>query len=97
MTKPNAPQAGRPAGRSRDEILDDINRKLLTFVGMHHRCRAPVCRRLRRCADAGYRCSRDFPTPPLTEKQSDKVRADVHRALKAEIDRRKTRGEWTDL
>jgi hypothetical protein len=48
-------------GRSREELLDSINRKLKNFLGEYKRCSAPICKRQRRCADPGYQCQRDFP------------------------------------
>ena len=76
---PQQPSTPMVAG---DEFYDLMTRKLLTFIGQHKRCREPVCRRLKRCAGADYRCQRDNPSPPLTEAERSKVSADLAAALK---------------
>ena len=76
---PQQPSAPMVAG---DEFYDLMTRKLLTFIGQHRRCREPVCRRLKRCAGADYRCQRDKASPPLTDAERSKVSADLAAALK---------------
>ena len=88
-----APETIAPQQPSRpmvadDEFYDLMTRKLLTFLGEHTRCSEPVCRRLKRCAGADYRCQRDNPLPPLSEAERSNVGADLADALKRDKARR---------
>jgi hypothetical protein len=92
--EPKPPQAEPVQPRTREELRDSINRKLKTFLGMHKRCSAPICKRVRRCADPGYQCERDFPQPPLTAAEGSAAIFRLRKALDADIARRKALGEW---
>lgn len=65
-----------------DAFYDLMTLKLLTFIGQHKRCPERVCRRLKRCAGADYRCQRDKASPPLTDAERSKVGADLAAAIK---------------
>jgi hypothetical protein len=95
-TKAKPPQVMPVQPRTREAVRDSINRKLLTFLGMHKRCSAPVCKRVRRCADPGYRCGRDVPQPPMTAAEGSAAIFRLRKALDADIARRKALGEWPD-
>ncbi len=91
--KPNQPQAAAQP-LTREYIYDELNRRAVTLSGMPKRCSAPICKRLRRCADPGYQCERDFPEPPMTEAEEAKLKFWLRKALDAEIARRKALGQW---
>ena len=59
--KPNPPQAAPAQWLSREQMYDELNRRLKTFLGMHKVCSAPICKRMRRCLHPTYQCERDFP------------------------------------
>jgi hypothetical protein len=103
-TKAKPPQAKPPQAKppqsepaqplSREQIYDELNRRVVTLLGTHKKCSAPICKRLRRCADPGYQCERDFPQPPLTAAEDAAVTFRIRKALDAEIARRKALGQW---
>ena len=82
MPKRNSPQTS-PDEPSIEQVRIEVARKILTLLGMHRRCRAPICRRMRRCAGADLRCQRDFPAPPLSADDAARAVADFYKALKA--------------
>ena len=82
MPKPDATQTA-PDEPPIEQVRIEIARKIFTLLGMHRRCRATICRRMRRCAGADLRCQRDFPAPPATEQAQARATADFYKMLKA--------------
>jgi hypothetical protein len=82
MPKWNAPQAEPKNEPSRDEVIEQIVRKIHTLVGLHLKCREPICRRVRRCAGPDLRCDRDFPAPECTDAEWARIKGDFYDALK---------------
>ena len=75
-----------------DPVPDDIDafrlelaRRIMTLLGMARRCRAPACRRMKRCVGPDLRCQRDFPAPRLSEERQSEVMASVHRLVKRRL------------
>ena len=70
-----------PVPKNIDEFRLTLARRILTFLGMPRRCRAPICRRTKRCLGPGLRCQRDNPLPALTPDEDAAVKAQLKRAL----------------
>ena len=86
--------AGRrvPPQADDDPVPKDINefrltlaRRILTLVGMPRRCRAPGCRRARRCVGPDLRCQRDNPLPKLSPERQAAMKAALQRALRRRL------------
>jgi len=92
--KPNPPQAAPAQPVSLEQMYDELNRRLKTFLGMHKVCSAPICKRMQRCLHPTYQCERDFPQPPLTDAEAAQVSFRFRKLLDAEIERRKALGQW---
>jgi hypothetical protein len=80
MPKQNGPQTS-PDEPSIEQVRIEITRKIFTLLGMHRKCREPICRRMRRCAGADLRCQRDFPAPPVSADEQARAIADFYKAL----------------
>ena len=87
-----------PAGD--DPVPDDIDvfrlalaRRIATFLGLPRRCRAPICRRSKRCAAGDMRCQRDCPPPQLSAEQAARMKAELRRALERRLAEIGTGGE----
>jgi hypothetical protein len=77
-----------PVAQDMDEFRLRLIREIQTMRRMHRRCRAPICRRVKRCADPTMRCDRDFPTPKLTPEQEAATKAALWRVLQRDKQRR---------
>jgi len=62
-----------------------ICRRIYTALEYPRRCRAPVCRRVKRCAGPTLRCERDIPAPPDMAAQWEKAKPEILRLLKARV------------
>lgn len=93
QTEPRPAEAGAlPPPADDDPVPKDINefrlalaRRILTFLGMSRRCRAPGCRRARRCVGPDLRCQRDNPLPKLSPERQAAMKAALQRALKRRL------------
>jgi hypothetical protein len=87
-----SPAAAVPPQADDDPVPKDINefrltlaRRILTLVGMPRRCRAPGCRRARRCVGPDLRCQRDNPLPKLSPERQAAMKAALQRTLKRRL------------
>jgi hypothetical protein len=74
-----------PMPQDIDEFRRQIVRKIQTMRGMYRRCRAPICRRVKRCAGPTLRCVDDFPARKTTPEQQAAAMAALQRALKRRL------------
>ena len=83
------PAPGDPVPEDMAVFRLALARRIETLLGTPRRCRAPVCRRRKICADAAMRCRREVVWPAMTPEEEASAMADVQRALKrrlAELD-----------
>ena len=80
-----APAAHEPLPTDRKLFTQALLRRLMTFTGMPRRCRAPICRRTKRCLGPGLRCQRDHPLPKLAPVENAAVKAGLKRALERRL------------
>ena len=93
QSKPRpSPAAAVPPQADDDPVPKDINefrralaRRILTLVGMPRRCRAPGCRRARRCVGPDLRCQRDNPLPKLSPERQAAMKAALQRTLRRRL------------
>jgi hypothetical protein len=74
-----------PVPKNIDEFRRALARRILTLVGMPRRCRAPGCRRARRCVGPDLRCQRDNPLPKLSPEREAAMKAALQRALRRRL------------
>ncbi|MGH6768813.1 MAG: hypothetical protein ACRECO_07315 [Xanthobacteraceae bacterium] len=56
------------------------------FLGTWRQCRRPICKRARACRDKGIACSTERTR--LTQRQSARAAASLHRALQRALAKR---------
>lgn len=78
---PMPPDDDDPVPKNIDEFRRELTRRIINFMRDWRHCRAPVCKRSKRCAGADLRCLRDRPRPKLTHEEQARVMSKVRRAL----------------
>jgi hypothetical protein len=76
-----------PVPENIDAFRLELARRIATFLKMPRRCRAPICRRHKRCLDPTLRCQRDFPPRPMSPEQTAAMQAAVRRAVERRLAR----------
>jgi hypothetical protein len=66
---------------SQEEFRRQLIRTIQTMRHMYRRCRAPICRRVKRCASPSMCCVDDFPLRKLTPEKEAAAMAALYRAV----------------
>ena len=59
--------------------------RIQTMRRVYRRCRAPICKRVKRCAGPTLRCVDDFPAPKTTPEKQAAAMAALKRALERKL------------
>ena len=75
--------------QQRERLAEKIFRIINEMEGAPKRCRAPICKRTRRCAHPSLICEADAPPkPPISEEEAANNLFEFKKVLEAEVARR---------